>query len=146
MIDNCAVYGPTGLPSFTTQSCTSGINTRTVTCAAGYWAQGSGQLTPDINIDLTGNTVFAGCAGNTFQNFLCNIFSEVNECSLYNHPKAGQDELSCTDGVNSRTITCKVGYWAQGAGQSSPDNDIVVIGLVDYTAGCACMFLTQTVI
>lgn len=63
-IDMCAVCGPTGLPTLTTQSCVNtGINERTVTCAAGYWAQGTGQAPPDPDVVLIGSAFFQGCAG-----------------------------------------------------------------------------------
>jgi hypothetical protein len=58
--------------------------------------------------------------------------SDIDECAVYGY--SGRDNnktLSCLDGVNSRTITCQLGYYAQ-----SPDKPSIVLGGSENFYGC----------
>jgi hypothetical protein len=72
VIDNCVLYGYSGKKD-NAISCTNGVNTRTITCASGYYAMAGSAQGPGANatqytkgipyITLTGSTPFEGCAG-----------------------------------------------------------------------------------
>lgn len=57
-IDACAVF-PSGANEI---ECIPGINSRTITCADGHYASGTGQISPDPTIVITGQVAYtAGC-------------------------------------------------------------------------------------
>jgi len=56
LIDNCAVYGTSGRPGHVTQ-CVNGVNQRTISCDAGYYAV----YPTDPDVTLIGNEDFFGC-------------------------------------------------------------------------------------
>ena len=95
-IDECADYGYSGNAA-NTLSCTSELNTRLIVCKPGYTAQ-----YPSDRIRLVGPNGFGGC-------------TDIDECALYGY--SGQPTaniLSCVQGINVRTITCKDGYSVVG--------------------------------
>eukprot|EP01127_Copromyxa_protea_P009355 TRINITY_DN21_c0_g3_i1.p1 TRINITY_DN21_c0_g3~~TRINITY_DN21_c0_g3_i1.p1 ORF type:complete len:1621 (+),score=404.04 TRINITY_DN21_c0_g3_i1:32-4894(+) len=94
LIDNCKVYGYSGKPD-NAIACSNGVNTRTVTCAAGYAA-----VAPTTaSVLLTGSAAFGGC-------------KLIDTCAVYGY-SGDVNVASCKSAVNSRTVTCKDGYWAQ---------------------------------
>lgn len=60
-IDECALYGYTGKPSYTS-ACINGVDQRTITCLAGYETSVTTHAT---SVKLTGSQPFTGCHGRT---------------------------------------------------------------------------------
>ena len=101
-IDECSVYGFSNHSSDIT-SCVQGINNRTITCALGFYA--TSPSTPSIT--LIGSSEFVGC-------------KNMDECMLYRFSGRGEFTQNCTDGLNSRTITCLQGAVILPVSPTSP--------------------------
>eukprot|EP01127_Copromyxa_protea_P018725 TRINITY_DN5959_c0_g1_i1.p1 TRINITY_DN5959_c0_g1~~TRINITY_DN5959_c0_g1_i1.p1 ORF type:complete len:1030 (-),score=219.04 TRINITY_DN5959_c0_g1_i1:11-3100(-) len=94
-IDECLLYGYSDSPSGAA-TCLNQENSRVITCQPGYYA-----APPSIvSITLTGNETFRGC-------------HDIDECSVYGY-SGKSNALKCEDNINSRTITCKPGFFVSG--------------------------------
>jgi hypothetical protein len=113
-INMCAVYGYSGATAHTL-SCTSGIGSRTITCAAGYYA--TPPATPSIT--LSGSTAFTGC-------------HQIDMCALYGFSGHNAGAQSCTNGINTRTIVCEPSYHVDG---TEKEKEITLTGSTPFV-GC----------
>ena len=103
-IDECKEYGFSG-KNANTKPCVQGINNRTLSCQDGYHITGGRQtVTSAIYI---GNAAFPGCSLTN----LCDVLGyDGNESPGSPH---------CDPGVNTRNITCSIGYAAAPPGEPS---------------------------
>eukprot|EP01127_Copromyxa_protea_P008719 TRINITY_DN2003_c0_g1_i2.p1 TRINITY_DN2003_c0_g1~~TRINITY_DN2003_c0_g1_i2.p1 ORF type:complete len:450 (+),score=55.19 TRINITY_DN2003_c0_g1_i2:1130-2479(+) len=91
----CTMYGFSGKTEGTS-SCELSEKGRKITCRPGYVILPSNTT----SIFLAGDAVFPGCV-------------DLNECDLYGYSGKTENVLSCENSENSRTITCKPGYYAE---------------------------------
>lgn len=115
-IDECAVYGYSGLTAHTVSCVNSALNERTITCAVGYYP--SGVAGGKNVITLTGSVAFGGCL-------------ELNQCTEYGYSGNGQYAQSCVSSPGSRVVTCLPGYWVTGTTSQS-----IKLGNAEKFVGC----------
>lgn len=105
VINTCAIYGFSGKPA-NSLSCTSSVNTRTITCLPGFYA--TAPSNPAVT--LTGNSAFGGCI--RMLNLELASRLEIDNCAVYGNSGKPQNVANCANGINYRTITCAAGYAA----------------------------------
>lgn len=80
----CSVYGFSGKTDGVL-ACKEGVNSRTLSCQAGYNVVGAGTQ----SITLTGPIPFSGC-------------QDIDECAIYGYSGREATAASCSNGVNQR--------------------------------------------
>lgn len=118
-IRECIIYGASGRAN--TISCVEvGINERTVTCAAGYYA-----VAPSTaSVILQGSTAFGGCL-------------PVDMCKIYGYNSLTENTESCVNSaINQRTIKCVVGFSPVGGSSGDPLSRLIILSGPTAFAGC----------
>eukprot|EP01127_Copromyxa_protea_P011436 TRINITY_DN2873_c0_g3_i2.p1 TRINITY_DN2873_c0_g3~~TRINITY_DN2873_c0_g3_i2.p1 ORF type:complete len:1979 (-),score=279.48 TRINITY_DN2873_c0_g3_i2:77-5701(-) len=120
-IDECSAFGFGELKNTT---CTQSINSRTITCPPGCWATGRHQISPNPTITLVGEEEFEGC-------------QDIDMCEIYDSLRL---HYTCVSNeVNTRTITCHMGYFVTGTISSS----VTLIGSEPFR-GCEAINPCET--
>jgi len=89
---------------------------RSITCNNGYYAVAP--ATPTVL--LCPSCGFAGC-------------KDINECAVYGYSANQANTVSCTEGINQRTITCAAGFYPKGRAMS--ETSVTLIGNAAFS-GC----------
>jgi cysteine-rich repeat protein len=93
-INTCQVYGTSGHPQYVESCVQRDVNNRTITCLDGYAVKGYGELPM---LQMTGPVTFPGCV-------------QVDMCKVYGASNRTSNVLSCSNGINNRTLVCESGY------------------------------------
>jgi len=116
--DECLINGYSGNPA-NTVSCVDGVDSRTITCATGYYAVAP--ISPVVT--LKGNAGFDGC-------------TEIDTCEAFGYSGKPDNTAGCIqNAVYQRTLSCLPGYGIAGTSGVPPTTTVTLTGPAVFT-GC----------